>query len=104
MCMITEGTCVCLCVYLNWLQQQAGTQEAGKTGDEPHHGHTLIEPMACPNRNAIRQSDPCPAAPQGGTSTPGRETPRTAHVCHNWKGERTSQGCEGIGKKYFVTY
>lgn len=73
-----------LCVYLDWLQQQAGTQETGKTGDEPHHGHVVTEPVTSPYRNAIGQSDPCPAAPQGCTSTPGRKPSWTTHVCHNW--------------------
>ena len=77
-----------MCVYLNWLQQEAGAQETGKTGDEPHHGHALTETVARPNGNTAGQSDPHPAAPQGSTSTPGRKPSGATHICHDWRGER----------------
>jgi len=72
-------------VYLNRLQQQAGTQETGEAGDEPHHGDALAEPVTGPDGHAVCHGDPRPAAPQGGAPAPGRKPPGTTHVRHNWR-------------------
>lgn len=75
------------CLYLYWLQQQTGAQEAEEAGDEPHHSHVLTEAATSPNTNTTGQSDPGPTAPQGGTTTPWRKPPWTTHICHNCREE-----------------
>lgn len=70
--------------HLQGLQQQAGAQETGKAGNEPHHGHVLTEAKPRPHGDGAAQGDEGPAAPQGGAAAQRREPPGPAHVRHNW--------------------
>lgn len=70
--------------HLDRLQQQTGAEETHGAGDQPHYGHGVAEPSTRPNGDAAGQTDPDPAAPQGGEPAPGREPSGAAHVCHHW--------------------